>query len=278
MNMPSFVDHCEKALVDEIIRRLVETYKPERVYFYGSRARGDHWERSDYDFMVIVSDDISKEGKARSRIQEVLAEVPPKHHYDVKVWTRKEFSRQLHLKASLPSRIMREGKLVYSSASDAEAFTWTGDVSVHLSMVKQPTSKYDPVLIELTSRWLHEARDSLWRAEGAVSESSSLLEGAMYHCQQAAQHALKGFLIWHDYPFRHSHELQLLCADSVLVDPTLDPLVAGVPSMAKWDMLGRHFTRGTTLTKGQAEEALMVVRHLYEAILQRLPEAAHPAF
>ena len=31
---------------------------------------------------------------------------------DVLVWTRNDFDRQLHLKASLPSTILREGRLL----------------------------------------------------------------------------------------------------------------------------------------------------------------------
>jgi hypothetical protein len=34
---------------------------------------------------------------------------------DVLVWTRNNFDRQLHLKASLPSTVIREGKLLYGA-------------------------------------------------------------------------------------------------------------------------------------------------------------------
>jgi hypothetical protein len=39
------------------VRRLVEAYHPERIYLFGSKARGDAGPDSDFDLMVIVSDD-----------------------------------------------------------------------------------------------------------------------------------------------------------------------------------------------------------------------------
>src|SRR5206468_604697 len=40
----------------EIVRRLVEAYHPERVYLFGSHARGEAGPDSDYDLMVVVPD------------------------------------------------------------------------------------------------------------------------------------------------------------------------------------------------------------------------------
>ena len=44
----------EDPILAEIVRRLVETYRPERVYLFGSHARGDAGPDSDYDLMVVV--------------------------------------------------------------------------------------------------------------------------------------------------------------------------------------------------------------------------------
>ena len=42
----------------EIVRRLIETYRPLRVYLFGSRARSSATADSDYDLMVVVPDDM----------------------------------------------------------------------------------------------------------------------------------------------------------------------------------------------------------------------------
>lgn len=41
----------------EIVRRLAEAYRPERIYLFGSTARGDPGPDSDYDLMIIVRED-----------------------------------------------------------------------------------------------------------------------------------------------------------------------------------------------------------------------------
>lgn len=50
------LNKTEEAMLDEIVRRLVETLKPERIYLFGSRARGDTHPDSDYDLLVVVKE------------------------------------------------------------------------------------------------------------------------------------------------------------------------------------------------------------------------------
>jgi predicted nucleotidyltransferase len=40
-------------MLAEIVRRLVEAYQPERIYLFGSLARGEGGPDSDYDLMVV---------------------------------------------------------------------------------------------------------------------------------------------------------------------------------------------------------------------------------
>ena len=41
---------------------------------------------------------------------------------------------------------------------------------------------------------------------------------ALYHCQQAAEKALKGFLAFHDHPFRRTHDLRELGESEAISD------------------------------------------------------------
>ena len=97
----------------EITRRLVEAYEPERIYLFGSKARGDAGADSDYDLLVVVPDEAPPE-RTRSRLAyERLWGTGSAA--DVLVWKKSEFDGRLHLKASLPSTVVREGKLVYAA-------------------------------------------------------------------------------------------------------------------------------------------------------------------
>jgi len=47
--------------IDEITRRLVDVYRPVRIYLFGSEARGDAGPDSDLDLCVILPDDAPPE-------------------------------------------------------------------------------------------------------------------------------------------------------------------------------------------------------------------------
>ncbi|BAI71561.1 DNA polymerase beta domain protein [Azospirillum sp. B510] len=47
-----------------LLDRIVPALEPEAVYLFGSRARGDFDEDSDYDLLVIVPDDAPKERRS----------------------------------------------------------------------------------------------------------------------------------------------------------------------------------------------------------------------
>ena len=95
----------------EIVRRLVEALQPERIYVFGSKARGDEDPDSDYDLMVIVSADAGPTSQLSQRVHSLLWGLGIAA--DILVWTREAFESRLHLKASFPSTIVREGKLLY---------------------------------------------------------------------------------------------------------------------------------------------------------------------
>ena len=101
------------ATLAEILRRLVEAYRPTEVYLFGSKARGDAGSDSDYDIMVVVpTSDEPLHRRARAAY-EILRGINTA--VDVLVWTREAFEERLHLKASFPSTIVREGKLLYAA-------------------------------------------------------------------------------------------------------------------------------------------------------------------
>ena len=96
----------------EMLTRLIKTFQPELIYLFGSKARGDAGPDSDYDLMIVVPDDTPLEGR-RSRLA-YQALRGTRTAADVLVWTRAAFDSRLHLAASLPATIVREGKLLYA--------------------------------------------------------------------------------------------------------------------------------------------------------------------
>jgi predicted nucleotidyltransferase len=101
------------ARLNEAVRLLTEAYRPERIYLFGSWARGDARPDSDLDLLVIVPDDAEPERCGSRLAYERLWGTGASG--DIIVWTRSEFERCLHLPATLPATVVREGRLVYGS-------------------------------------------------------------------------------------------------------------------------------------------------------------------
>lgn len=101
------------SVLADIVRRLVRAYEPEQIYLFGSRARADAGPDSDYDLMVIVPNSAPID-RQRSRLA-YQALRGTGTAADVLVRTRRDFDSRLHLQASLPATVRREGLLLYAA-------------------------------------------------------------------------------------------------------------------------------------------------------------------
>jgi len=102
----------EDPVLRDIVERLVQAYEPELVYLFGSKARGDYGLDSDYDLLLVVSDDAPPERRRGRLAYQVLRGTGTA--VDAVVFTRSYFEARRHLKASLPGTVLREGKVLYA--------------------------------------------------------------------------------------------------------------------------------------------------------------------
>jgi hypothetical protein len=96
-----------------MVRRLVEALQPERIYLFGSRARGDARDDSDYDLLVVVRE---RSGPGYHTEQQAYSAVggigvPT----EIVVVTRERFDWLRTAAASLPATVEREGRLLYAA-------------------------------------------------------------------------------------------------------------------------------------------------------------------
>jgi predicted nucleotidyltransferase len=97
----------------EAVRRLVAVYQPERIYLFGSVARGDACPDSDYDLLLVMPDDTPPERRRSRLAYEALHGTGTAA--DVLVCTRSYFEDRRSLKASLPGTVLREGRLLHAA-------------------------------------------------------------------------------------------------------------------------------------------------------------------
>jgi uncharacterized protein len=100
--------------IQEITQRLIEFYRPVRVYLFGSAARGESGRDSDLDFCVVLPDDapesLYRDRSIHRRFWGLHTPV------DVVRLPFGDFdARAAHVVTSLPATVVREGKLLYDA-------------------------------------------------------------------------------------------------------------------------------------------------------------------
>ena len=104
---------AEDPVLSEIVRRLVQAYEPERLYLFGSAARGESGPGSDYDVLMVVPDDAAPD-RVRARLAyEVLWGIGTA--VDVLVWRRSAFDARAEVPTSLSAVVLREGILLHAA-------------------------------------------------------------------------------------------------------------------------------------------------------------------
>ena len=95
------------------VNQIVATFHPERVYVYGSQARGTPRPDSDIDILVVVS--TADEPTYRLAALAYAALAPLGLPLELLFMTRNEFDERALATASLPARVLSEGRLLYAA-------------------------------------------------------------------------------------------------------------------------------------------------------------------
>jgi HEPN domain-containing protein len=134
----------------------------------------------------------------------------------------------------------------------------------------------DPVLLLDTKAWFRKAMIDLRSAEADLAASPPILEDVVFHCQQAAEKAIKGFLTFHQEPFGKTHDLRELAKAYLCIDTTLTPLLEQAVPLTWYAWKFRYPGSPEEPTLEETQEALAVARELVAAVLSRLPDEARP--
>jgi predicted nucleotidyltransferase len=101
--------------LDDLIAKIVARANPVQVWLFGSRARGDHDEDSDYDIMIVV-DDSWPAGKANAIEAYKLIE-GRKIPVDALMARQSTFVQDKGVIGTLSDIVWAEGKLLYDRDS-----------------------------------------------------------------------------------------------------------------------------------------------------------------
>jgi len=92
----------------------------------------------------------------------------------------------------------------------------------------------DPARVAETREWFAKAALDLRAAEFEFTAVPPLTADIVFHCQQLAEKSLKGFLVWHDQPFRKTHNLIEIDQQCVTIDLALESLVQRAAALTEY--------------------------------------------
>ena len=104
--------------IDELVSRIVERFRPEKIILFGSYARGMAGQDSDADILVVMPVKGSKRKKATEiDVALVGLDLP----VDVIVVTPEELERNRNQIGTIIYPALKEGKVLYEKAANPEA-------------------------------------------------------------------------------------------------------------------------------------------------------------
>ena len=129
----------------------------------------------------------------------------------------------------------------------------------------------DPVEVKVkdTLMWFQKARDDIHAAELLLP--AALVDQVGFHCQQAVEKCLKGYLSWNDQPFKRAHDLNTLSDDCQKIDHTLKAELAVIAPLQQYAVEYCYPGPEVHPTQDEAEELIQLAKTIYQEIGRRLP-------
>ena len=103
-----------RPLLEQIVEAIVRVAQPEQIILFGSRARGNSQESSDYDFLLV---DAKPFGNGRSRLKQVSKVLRVLATFrvsiDLLIYSTDEIDYWRDSLNHVVGRALREGSIVY---------------------------------------------------------------------------------------------------------------------------------------------------------------------
>jgi HEPN domain-containing protein len=129
---------------------------------------------------------------------------------------------------------------------------------------------------ELVQSWLLKASDDLAVAQVLTQGENAFLEAAVYHCQQAAEKAVKAFLVFNDQDPQRTHDVDLLLDRAMLLEPNFAGSRTAGKRLSPYATLYRYPSRLPSPNLERVEEALHDAEAILSQVLACLPPDVHP--
>jgi uncharacterized protein len=100
-----------EVLLRQIVSRISEKMKPEKIILFGSYAWGKPNEGSDIDLFIVVSESNKRSYQRAQEVYRLLRGIVAP--IEIIVQTKDEVSRNLKVTTSLAKKVLEEGRVLY---------------------------------------------------------------------------------------------------------------------------------------------------------------------
>lgn len=104
------IDCVDNELLQEVVRRIVNSVHPERIILFGSYAYGEPEGESDLDLLVIMNSELPRYKRAVSIYSCLTGILLPK---DIVVYTPEEVKEWSEVPQAFITTVIKKGKVIY---------------------------------------------------------------------------------------------------------------------------------------------------------------------
>jgi len=129
---------------------------------------------------------------------------------------------------------------------------------------------------QLVRSWLTKAQHDLVSARVLASSNPPLLDTAIFHCQQAAEKAVKGYLVFCDQEVERVHDIEVLIRSAMSCVPEfMDWIDVGI-ELTPYARIYRYPGNTTDPSQEQFDRAMSAAERLYKFVVSLLPPEMQP--
>jgi HEPN domain-containing protein/predicted nucleotidyltransferase len=243
--------HTDSQL-DALVAAIVERVQPELILLFGSRARGDAREDSDYDIMLVVREGTDAESGRKIAYETRFA---LKITADILACTASEYQRRPHDPGFLQWLVSREGKVLNTSGT-----------------IPQRSSQADRVREqqpEGVQLWISRA-DDVYRAGLSSLQSQDPPWAAIcFHAHACVEKLLKALIVAQGTFPPRTHELAEVMQRAP-VPVRDDPEMAAACQLLQGLYLPSRYEPHPMPTPDEARAAFAAARRARELLLRQL--------